>query len=228
MTRSRSSVAAAVRTASSPRGRAMRGRPGIVIAENRPGDPTFALFSTSRWDDLRPGRLADPRGGRRNRRRRDGAIQPRDPRGADDVGGRPDELHVLRTHAFRPRARSPTSRRPAPRSSRRRFPSSRETSTRSSTARASPHRTSRGPPRCSSSVTRPGRRSRSSRRSCRRPVPRLATRRLTQEASVLVQGAGLVRVASADRPLIFTDPQSLSFGYLPANSARRDQQSRSR
>ena len=38
----------------------------------------------------------------------------------------------------------------------------------------------------------------------------------TQEASVLVQGAGLVRVAAADKPLIFTDPQSLSFGYLPA------------
>jgi minor extracellular serine protease Vpr len=37
---------------------------------------------------------------------------------------------------------------------------------------------------------------------------------LTQEASVLVQGAGLVRVGSADQPLVFTDPQSLSFGYL--------------
>jgi len=42
---------------------------------------------------------------------------------------------------------------------------------------------------------------------------------LTQEASVLVQGAGLVRVGAADRPLVFTDPQSLSFGYLPANAA---------
>ncbi len=38
----------------------------------------------------------------------------------------------------------------------------------------------------------------------------------TQEASVLVQGAGLVSVPSADRPLIFTDPPSLSFGYLVA------------
>lgn len=38
----------------------------------------------------------------------------------------------------------------------------------------------------------------------------------TREAPVLVQGAGLVRVAAADRPLIFTDPQSLSFGYLSA------------
>ena len=40
----------------------------------------------------------------------------------------------------------------------------------------------------------------------------------TQEASVLVQGAGLVNVAAADRPLIFTQPQSLSFGYLSAFS----------
>jgi subtilisin family serine protease len=41
---------------------------------------------------------------------------------------------------------------------------------------------------------------------------------LTREESVLVQGAGLVRVGSADRPLIFTDPQSLSFGYLDVNA----------
>jgi len=41
---------------------------------------------------------------------------------------------------------------------------------------------------------------------------------LTQEASVLVEGAGLARVSVADKPLVFTDPQSLSFGYLSANS----------
>ena len=41
---------------------------------------------------------------------------------------------------------------------------------------------------------------------------------LTKEASVLVQGAGLVRVGSADAPLIFSDPQSLSFGYLDVNA----------
>jgi hypothetical protein len=44
--------------------------------------------------------------------------------------------------------------------------------------------------------------------------PAFADTSRTQEASVLVQGAGLVRVAAADRPLLFTDPQSLSFGYL--------------
>ena len=40
----------------------------------------------------------------------------------------------------------------------------------------------------------------------------------TEEASVLVEGAGLVRVGAADRPLLFTAPQSLSFGYLSANA----------
>jgi minor extracellular serine protease Vpr len=48
--------------------------------------------------------------------------------------------------------------------------------------------------------------------------PSYADSTLTQEASVLVQGAGLVRTGSADRPLIFTDPQSLSFGYLDVNA----------
>ena len=41
---------------------------------------------------------------------------------------------------------------------------------------------------------------------------------LTEEASVLVQGAGLANVGAADRPLIFTDPQSLSFGYLDVSA----------
>ena len=41
---------------------------------------------------------------------------------------------------------------------------------------------------------------------------------LTQEASVLLQGAGLVNVGAADRPILFTDPQSLSFGYLDVNA----------
>jgi minor extracellular serine protease Vpr len=48
--------------------------------------------------------------------------------------------------------------------------------------------------------------------------PAFADSSLTQEASVLLQGAGLARVAAADRPLVFTDPQSLSFGYLAAGS----------
>ena len=42
---------------------------------------------------------------------------------------------------------------------------------------------------------------------------------LSQEASVLLQGAGLAQVAAADRPLVFTEPQSLSFGYLGAGAS---------
>ena len=48
--------------------------------------------------------------------------------------------------------------------------------------------------------------------------PAFADSTLSQEASVLVQGAGLVRTASADQPLIFSDPASLSFGYLDVNA----------
>jgi subtilisin family serine protease len=48
--------------------------------------------------------------------------------------------------------------------------------------------------------------------------PSFADSTLSREESVLVQGAGLVRVAAADSPLIFTDPQSLSFGYLDVNA----------
>ena len=46
--------------------------------------------------------------------------------------------------------------------------------------------------------------------------PAFADTSRTQEASVLLQGAGLVSAGAADRPLIFTAPQSLSFGYLVA------------
>jgi len=48
--------------------------------------------------------------------------------------------------------------------------------------------------------------------------PAFADSALTQEVSVLVEGAGLARVGAADRPLVFTDPQSLSFGYLDVNA----------
>ncbi len=36
----------------------------------------------------------------------------------------------------------------------------------------------------------------------------------TTEASVLEEGAGLAWLPTADKPLVFTDPQSLSFGEL--------------
>ncbi len=49
--------------------------------------------------------------------------------------------------------------------------------------------------------------------------PAFADTSRTQEASVLLEGAGLPRISAADRPLVFTDPQSLSFGYLAAGSS---------
>ncbi len=39
----------------------------------------------------------------------------------------------------------------------------------------------------------------------------------TSEAPVLIEGAGLIDVGRADRPLIFTEPASLSFHYLNVN-----------
>jgi len=40
----------------------------------------------------------------------------------------------------------------------------------------------------------------------------------TQEASVLLEGAGLADVAAADTPRLFTDPQSLSFGHVDVST----------
>ena len=40
----------------------------------------------------------------------------------------------------------------------------------------------------------------------------------TQEASVLLEGAGLTDVAAADDPKVFTDPQSLSFGRVDVST----------
>jgi minor extracellular serine protease Vpr len=45
----------------------------------------------------------------------------------------------------------------------------------------------------------------------------------TQEASVLLEGAGLINVAAANSPKLFTDPTSLSYGFLDTSGgpARR-------
>ena len=45
----------------------------------------------------------------------------------------------------------------------------------------------------------------------------------TQEASVLLEGSGLINVQAADDPQLFSDPASLSFGNIkPANGAARE------
>ena len=46
----------------------------------------------------------------------------------------------------------------------------------------------------------------------------------TQEASVLLEGAGLVNVQAADSPLIFTEPGSLSFGDMNLLAGVRSKQ----
>ena len=140
------------------------------------------------------------------------------------MGGCPDELLRGRADAVRARAQARRHGARAPRSSRRRSPSSPATSTQCSTGRASPHRTSPGVaalltqrhPVVDAAADEVG--ADVDRRPRRSPTPSL-----TQEASVLVEGAGLVSVGAADRPLIFTDPQSLSFGYL-VRGRRREQQ----
>ena len=68
------------------------------------------------------------------------------------------------------------------------------------------------------SATRPGRRSRSSRHSSRRPAPAWADTARTVEAPVLLSGAGdRRRRRRANDPKLFTDPVSLSFGDLNVN-----------
>ena len=78
------------------------GATGMVVAENRPGDPTFALFS-----GLSGGTISDLDGARIRAAAagRGGAVTVRFTRdiarGADDLGGRSDELHVLGPDAVR-------------------------------------------------------------------------------------------------------------------------------
>ena len=54
--------------------------------------------------------------------------------------------------------------------------------------------------------------------------PLVAADDRAQEASVLLEGSGLINVQAADTPLIFSDPASLSFGQIkPANGTARSQ-----
>ncbi len=81
------------------------GAAGMVVAENRPGDPTLrSLLRAPGRDDLRPRRRADPRRSRRERWCGHRPLLPRDQRGADDLGRRADELLGRRADAVRARA----------------------------------------------------------------------------------------------------------------------------
>ena len=119
-----------------------------------------SLLRDSGRHDLRSRRRADPRGRGGTRRRGHRALQPRHARGADDVGGRADELLGGWAHPVRARAeaRRDGSRRADPLVD---APGVRRRSVRRySTGRASPRRTSPAQRRSSRSAIRRGRLSR--------------------------------------------------------------------
>ena len=194
------------------------GAKGMVIAENRPGDPTFALFSTAGGtiSDLDGSRLRAAAAGT------GGAVTVRFSREILEVpttwAGVPTSFtssgltpfgHALKPDITAPGAQILSSTLPE-------FAGD-QYAVLDGTSFSAPHVSGvaalllqRHPSWTSQQV-------KSALMSTAGPA--FGDTSLTQEASVLVQGAGLVRVGAADRPLIFTDPQSLSFGYLPASGA---------
>src|SRR6185437_12137835 len=54
--------------------------------------------------------------------------------------------------------------------------------------------------------------------------PAWANTARTQEAPVLLEGAGLVNVLAANDPRLFANPSSLSFGYLDASAGNASRQ----
>jgi minor extracellular serine protease Vpr len=194
------------------------GATGMVIAENRPGDPTFALFSTpgGTISDLDGSRLRAAAAGS------GGAVTVRFSRDILEVpttwAGVPTSFtssgltpfgHALKPDVTAPGAQVLSSTLPE-------FAGD-QYAVLDGTSFSAPHVSGaaallvqRHPSWTSPQI-------KSALMSTAGPA--FGDTSLSQEASVLIQGAGLVSVGAADRPLIFTDPQSLSFGYLPANAA---------
>jgi subtilisin family serine protease len=191
------------------------GATGIVITENRPGDPTFAFITS-----LNGGTISDLDGARiRAAAGAGGAVTVRFTRDIAEVpttwAGVPTSFtssgltpfgHALKPDVTAPGAQILSSTLPE-------FAGD-QYAVLDGTSFSAPHvagvaalLTQRHP-----SWTAPQMKS----ALMSTAGPAFADTSLTQEASVLVQGAGLVRVGTADRPKVFTDPQSLSFGYLVA------------
>ena len=192
------------------------GAVGMVIAENRPGDPTFALFSgipggtISDLDGARIRAVAAGNGG---------AVVVRFSREISEVpttwagvptsfsaGGLTPFGHALKPDVMGPGAQILSSTLPE-------FAGD-DYAILDGTSFSAPHiagvaalltqrHPSWTPDQMKSALMSTA-------------GPSFADTSLTQEASVIVQGAGMVRVSSADKPLIFSVPQSLSFGYLVA------------
>ena len=192
------------------------GATGMVVVENRPGDPQFALFSgLAGRDDLRPRRRADPRG----RRGRGGSVTVRFTRDSLEVpttwAGVPTSFSssgltpfgkLLKPDVTAPGAQILSSTLPE-------FAGD-QYAMLDGTSFSAPHVAGAAALLTQRHPSWTPQQMKSALMSTAGPA--FADTSLTQEASVLVQGAGLVNVGSADQPLIFTDPPSLSFGYLVA------------
>ena len=192
------------------------GAAGLVIAENRPGDPTFALFS-----GLPGGTISDLDGARIRAAAagNGGAVTVRFSREISEVattwagvptsfsaGGLTPFGHALKPDVMGPGAQILSSTLPE-------FAGD-QYAILDGTSFSAPHiagvaalltqrHPSWTPDQMKSALMSTA-------------GPSYADTTLTQEASVIVQGAGMVRVSTADKPLIFSVPQSLSFGYLTA------------
>jgi minor extracellular serine protease Vpr len=190
---------------------------GMVVAENRAGDPGFALFSGSGGaiSDLDGARLRDAMAGA------GGAVQVRFTREMLEVdttwagvptsfsaGGLTPFGHILKPDVSAPGANIMSS--------------TGDEATgglwqvSAGTSFSAPHVAGAAALLLQRHPTWTPKQLKSALMSTAGPT--FADSGKTAEASVLVQGAGLAHVGSADNPLLFTDPQSLSFGYLDVNA----------
>ena len=190
------------------------GAAGMVIAENRPGDPAFALFN-----GLSGGTISDLDGARLRAAMASagGSVQVRFTRDIQEIpttwagvptsfsaGGLTPFGHALKPDVTAPGAEIISSTLPE-------FAGD-EYAVMAGTSFSAPH--------VSGAVAlllqrHPDWNAKQVKSALMSTAgPSFADTALTQESSVLVEGAGLVNVGAADRPLVFTDPQSLSFGYL--------------
>ena len=192
------------------------GATGMVVAENRAGDPTFALFS-----GLPGGTISDLDGARVRAAAAGsgGAVTVRFSRDILEVpttwagvptsfsaGGLTPFGHALKPDVMAPGAQVLSSTLPE-------FAGD-EYAVLDGTSFSAPHIAGVAALLTQRHPTWTAQQMKSALMST--AGPSFADTSLTQEASVIVEGAGLVRVGAADRPLIFSEPQSLSFGYLVA------------
>jgi len=194
------------------------GASGMVIAENRPGDPTFALFSSlpgGTISDLDGARLraavAGSGGSATVRFTRDALEVPTTWGGVPSsysAGGLTPFGHALKPDLTAPGSQILSSTLPE-------FAGD-QYAVLDGTSFSAPHISGAAALLVQRHPSWTPQQVKSALMSTAGPAG--ADTALTQEASVLVEGAGLARVSVADKPLVFTDPQSLSFGYLSANS----------